>query len=56
MAGKFSLKKFGDINLNDEFFDSLKADYPGTENSTGFVEWFEKKYRLGLPHLFLRMR
>lgn len=29
MAGKFSLKKFADINLNDEFFDSLKADYPG---------------------------
>lgn len=31
MAGRFSLKKFADINFNDEFFDSLKADYPGTE-------------------------
>ena len=43
MAGKFKLKQFGDINLNDPFFDSLKADYPGSENSTGFVEWFRKK-------------
>ncbi len=43
MAGRFSLKKFADINLNDEFFDSLKADYPGTENSTGFIDWFIKK-------------
>ena len=43
MAGKFSLKKFADINLDDSFFDSLKADYPGNENSTGFVEWFNKK-------------
>ncbi len=43
MAGKFSLKKFADINLEDEFFASLKADYPGTENSTGFIDWFAKK-------------
>ena len=28
MAGNFSLKKFSDIDLNDPFFDSLKADYP----------------------------
>lgn len=43
MAGKFLLKKFADIDLDDSFFDSLKADYPGNENSTGFVEWFKKK-------------
>lgn len=43
MAGKFSLKKFSDINLNDPFFDSLKNDYPGTANSTGFTDWFKKK-------------
>ncbi len=43
MAGKFSLKKFADINLNDHFFDELKADYPGNDNSTGFAEWFRKK-------------
>lgn len=47
MAGRFSLKKFADINLNDKFFDSLKADYPGTENSTGFIEWFTKKAETG---------
>jgi hypothetical protein len=51
MAGKFSLKKFVDIDLEDAFFDSLKADYPGTESSTGFVEWFEKKAKLGATAL-----
>ena len=30
--------KFGKINLNDTFFDSLKEDY------TGFDKWFLKKY------------
>lgn len=30
--------KFGRINLNDPFFDSLKEDYPG------FDKWFIKKY------------
>lgn len=43
MAGKFTYKSFATINLNDPFFDSLKADYPGTENSTGFCVWFNKK-------------
>lgn len=43
MAGRFTLKKFADIDLNDRFFDSLKNDYPGTVNSTGFVNWFKKK-------------
>lgn len=35
MAGKFERKRFSEINLNDPFFDSLKADYPGTSSSTG---------------------
>lgn len=43
MAGKFLLKKFSDINLDDPFFDSLKNDYPGTANSTRFTDWFKKK-------------
>ena len=30
-------EKFGDINLNDHFFDSLKQDYPG------FDDWFHGK-------------
>lgn len=30
-------EKFGNINLNDSFFDTLKEDYPG------FEEWFRKK-------------
>ena len=37
MAGKFQWKRFVDVNVNDVFFDSLKADYPG------FGEWFKKK-------------
>ena len=45
MAGKFERKSFADINLDDPFFDSLKADYPGSANSTGFVEWFQRKAR-----------
>lgn len=43
MTGKFERKRFSDINLDDPFFDSLKADYPGTPNSTGFIEWFHRK-------------
>ena len=47
MAGRFFLRKFADINLEDEFFDTLKADYPGNANSTGFIEWFNKKANNG---------
>ena len=43
MAGKFIRKPFSAINLNDPFFDSLKADYPGTPSSTSFIDWFHKK-------------
>jgi hypothetical protein len=43
MAGKFAYQKFSELNLNDPFFDTLKNDYPGTETTRGFVEWFTKK-------------
>ena len=33
----FQIKKFRDIDLNDNFFDSLKADY------AEFSDWFNKK-------------
>ncbi len=45
MAGKFHWKLFSEIDLADPFFDSLKADYPGTENSSEFGVWFQKKAR-----------
>ncbi len=51
MAGKFKVKKFAEINLDDVFFDSLKEDYPGTENSTGFVTWFNRKAQEGATAL-----
>lgn len=47
MAGKFVRKCFAEINLDDPFFDSLKSDYPGNANSTGFIEWFHNKAREG---------
>ena len=47
MAGNFSLKKFSDINLSDPFFDSLKADYPGTESTSAFANWFPRKAQEG---------
>ena len=38
MPGSFSLKKFLDIDLNDPFFDSLKADYPvGGNRRTSYL-------------------
>jgi len=37
MAGKFSWVKFRDCNIDDEFFLSLKGDYPE------FVDWFKRK-------------
>ena len=47
MAGKFERKRFSEIDLDDPFFDSLKADYPGTSSSTGFVQWFAAKAASG---------
>lgn len=37
MAGKFTLKKFSEIDLEDDIFDTLKKDYKG------FGDWFNKK-------------
>lgn len=54
MAGRFYLKKFSEIDLEDAFFDSLKTNYPGFEswfsrlsasNSTALV--FEDELGLG---------
>lgn len=41
MAGKFQWKKFRDVNLDDNFFDSLKNDYPE------FTDWFNRKSLAG---------
>jgi L-amino acid N-acyltransferase YncA len=37
MSNLLQLLPFGDIDLKDQFFDSLKADYPG------FDAWYERK-------------
>lgn len=47
MAGNFSLKKFSDIDLNDPFFDSLKADYPVGGKVKPFEVWFPEKAQEG---------
>ena len=47
MAGKFELKKFSDIDIDDPFFDSLKTDYPRDANNIGFENWFVKKAQSG---------
>ena len=31
---KFTIKKFGECDISDKFFDTLKADYPG------FIDWY----------------
>lgn len=43
MSGKFQLKKFSEVDINDAFFDSLKEDYPADESNIGFEKWFAKK-------------
>jgi len=43
MAGKFTFKKFAEIDLRDPFFDSLKEDYPANATNIGFERWFQKK-------------
>jgi GNAT superfamily N-acetyltransferase len=43
MAGRFTFKKFADIDLDDPFFDSLKEDYPADEHNIGFQRWFQRK-------------
>ena len=37
MSGKFVWKKFAEVDVNDVFFESLKADY------VEFTDWFQKK-------------
>lgn len=37
MSEQFLYKPFSEININDEFFDSLKSDY------TEFADWFNRK-------------
>lgn len=51
MAGKFELKKFTQIDLNDSFFDSLKQDYPADKENIGFEKWFQKKADSGATAL-----
>lgn len=41
MAGKFEWRKFSEVNLDDHFFDELKADYEE------FPIWFKKKSDAG---------
>ena len=41
MAGKFEWHKFSEVNLDDPFFESLKADYEE------FPVWFKKKSDAG---------
>ena len=47
MAGKFYLRKFSEINLDDSFFDTLKKDYPDSASSPSFSTWFDKKAQEG---------
>lgn len=47
MPGKFQLKKFSEIDINDAFFNSLKEDYPADESNIGFEKWFAKKTAAG---------
>lgn len=41
MPGSFRCTPFGDVDLSDNFFDSLKQDYPG------FEVWFRGKAEAG---------
>lgn len=43
----FKNRLFSEIDINTPFFDTLKADYPGSSNSRGFREWFAKKSSSG---------
>ncbi len=45
MAGRFSLKKFSEIDLDDAFFNSLKNDYHG------FEDWFNRTAEAGATAL-----
>lgn len=45
MAGKFKWVKFANVNLDDPFFDSLKADY------AEFCDWYSRKISSGAEAL-----
>lgn len=47
MPGKFSLRRFSDIDINDPFFDSLKNDYQGSVKTSEFTIWFKNKSKEG---------
>ncbi|AWW25975.1 hypothetical protein [Acetobacterium sp. KB-1] len=47
MAGKFTFKKFSELDLCDPFFDTLKEDYPEDMVNIGFAKWFQKKSDAG---------
>jgi hypothetical protein len=47
VPGKFSLRKFSEINLDDPFFATLKSDYPGSASSPSFCVWFKNKAQEG---------
>lgn len=49
MAGKFQWKNFNSVNFEDNFFDSLKADY------SDFITWFRKNKLLTRVHWFTMM-
>lgn len=48
MSEQFLYKSFNEINLNDEFFDSLKKDY------IEFEDWFNRK-RISKDHAFIQL-
>lgn len=47
VPGKFSLRKFSEMNLDDPFFATLKSDYPGSASSPSFCVWFKNKAQEG---------
>lgn len=55
MAGKFLLKKFADIDLEDSFFDSLKVDYPG-KIALDLLNGLIRRQMMVLQPLYLKMR
>ncbi len=51
MAGWFTTTRFSEIDPEDAFFDSLKESYTGSENSSEFNEWFQRKSAEGASAL-----
>lgn len=55
MAGKFYLRKFSEINLNDSFFDTLKEDYPAAHLPHLFQRGLTRKHKKDALHLYSMM-